>query len=437
MSTTKKSANMNHFKNLCLLFFGILAPLFVLEITLRSLVGQFPLRYHKYLQTDVRILAQSSKNGLVPRNYVALLGDSYAAGWGDWYFTAIDLDPFGNPPFHSANVIHELTGVDVVSFAQPGTGSFDGIVYNPIKYYEMLRSRGFSLSPPSKFIIYFYEGNDFENNLTFLGRYWNSTEKDYTMKNMYNLFDEIFVRGPLVDGKISDRVIKYIKNLEIMKNLYVAKVIYILGRDLKRLLSQQENVEVPIAEAITSFNVGGKRINFPGVLQAPPMKLDDTEVRKALLIFEAATSYLMKYFDQSDVMVVYIPSPLSSYEIDSEFVNVRGSDGESRLYEKDYVYQRSDELCSYIASIAQKLGAEFLDLRVSIRARARHELVHGAQDWQHFNRVGYEVFGETVAKRLRKGTKDQADRGRSLTALVQSGPASYGFDMPACSATGT
>ena len=177
---------MKHFRNFVLLSFGILAPLFVLEITLRSLVGEFALAYHEYLPNDVRILAQSSKYGLVPRNHVALLGDSYGAGRGDWYFKAIDLDPFGNPPFHSANVIHELTGFDVVSFAQPGTGSFDGIVYNPIKYYEMLRSRGFSLSPPSRIIIYFYEGNDIEDNLTFSGRYWNSKEKDYTMKNMYN-----------------------------------------------------------------------------------------------------------------------------------------------------------------------------------------------------------------------------------------------------------
>ena len=71
-----------------------------------------PLRLHGQLPEDIRMFAQSSKTGVVPRNPVLLLGDSYAQGYGDWLFEA---NPNFNGPFHSAHVIQKLSGRDVVA----------------------------------------------------------------------------------------------------------------------------------------------------------------------------------------------------------------------------------------------------------------------------------------------------------------------------------
>jgi hypothetical protein len=85
-----------------------------------SLVGlrYIPLRLHGDLPEDVGVFAQSSKSGVVPRDPVLLLGDSYAQGEGD-----------------SAHVINRLIGRDVVTLGVAGAGSAEGIAAIPAMAY--------------------------------------------------------------------------------------------------------------------------------------------------------------------------------------------------------------------------------------------------------------------------------------------------------------
>lgn len=53
-----------------------------------------PLKLHFAIKEPVRILAQSSKQSAVPEEYIALFGDSYSQGYGDWL---LDADPNKNP----------------------------------------------------------------------------------------------------------------------------------------------------------------------------------------------------------------------------------------------------------------------------------------------------------------------------------------------------
>src|SRR5437773_8903974 len=81
--------------------------LLALEGAFRLFALRLPLGFYKFLPEDVKILAQSSKRDEVPRDYIAILGDSYAAGQGDWYDEAVQQEPFGKPPFQSTHVIHQ------------------------------------------------------------------------------------------------------------------------------------------------------------------------------------------------------------------------------------------------------------------------------------------------------------------------------------------
>src|ERR1041384_1020418 len=58
------------------------------------------------------VFAQTSKAGTVPRDYIALLGDSYAEGQGD---ALLDAQGDRAKARHSAHVIQRLTGHDVIS----------------------------------------------------------------------------------------------------------------------------------------------------------------------------------------------------------------------------------------------------------------------------------------------------------------------------------
>jgi hypothetical protein len=80
----------------------LLSYLLLEFVWFRLFLPHVPLKLHAYLDSEIRLLAQSSKRGLVPEDYVALVGDSYAQGRGDWL---LEADPNRNGPFASAHVL--------------------------------------------------------------------------------------------------------------------------------------------------------------------------------------------------------------------------------------------------------------------------------------------------------------------------------------------
>jgi len=388
---------MREVKNLVLVISSVCLSLIAVEIALRLFATRLPLRFQKYLPEDVKILAQSSKRGKLPRAYVAILGDSYAVGQGDWYDEAIRQDPFGNPPFHSAHVIHELTGMDVVTFGTPGAESADGIVYRPVSLVDMLRSRGVGVEMPSRVVIYFYEGNDFRGNLKFLERYWDANEGEYTTEAMTRLFEKIFSAGPRADG-----LIEGLRHLKVMKRFYVSKLVWVLARDLALMLSDSEDDSVAEKDQLVYLKTPATSLRPPVRLQAPPLWFDTETTRKSLFVLEESMRYATRYFNGSTFLIVYIPSPLVSYDLESATVKVGPPDGTGRIYSVSEIHRKSDELCNQVALVASRVGSTFLDLRPFVRLRAKAHPVHGPNDWHHFNRLGYEALGSAVADSLRR-----------------------------------
>ena len=96
-------------------------------------------------------------------DYIALTGDSYAQGLGDWLHS---LDPLGNGAFGSAHVIHELSGRDVITLGYGGAGSIGSLVMRPLEFLAGVdRRRRLHPRPPDLLIAYFYEGNDLLDTL--------------------------------------------------------------------------------------------------------------------------------------------------------------------------------------------------------------------------------------------------------------------------------
>jgi hypothetical protein len=76
-------------------------------IFFRFFLTDVPPNLRPYLSDRARIFAQTSTVHESPHDYVALLGDSYAEGVGDWMLTAGGEK---KNPFSSADVIHAQTG---------------------------------------------------------------------------------------------------------------------------------------------------------------------------------------------------------------------------------------------------------------------------------------------------------------------------------------
>jgi hypothetical protein len=108
------------------------------------------------------IYLQNSKSAYVPRDYVALIGDSHAQGAGDWLWSV----GFANDrPYHSAHVIRDLAGKDVITLGRGGAGSAEALA---LRVSRILGESECYLFPPlerpRRFFIYFYEGNDIYDN---------------------------------------------------------------------------------------------------------------------------------------------------------------------------------------------------------------------------------------------------------------------------------
>ncbi len=122
----------------------------------RVMLPVTPLDIHSSLPAVADVLTQTSKSDYLPKDYIALLGDSYAEGYGDWLQQAQGKR---NGPFHSAHIIYQQTGRDVVSFGIGGAGSAEAMVLRPA---EVFPSSTCSIYPaidrPRQMVVYFLRG---------------------------------------------------------------------------------------------------------------------------------------------------------------------------------------------------------------------------------------------------------------------------------------
>src|ERR1051325_2042035 len=136
-------------------------------VIFRFLEPHLSLNLHPHFPDIAEVSAQTSKAGTVPHDYIALLGDSYAEGQGDGLLAAGgDREKFA----HSAHVLNRLTGRDVVSLGLGGAGSVQAMVRQPARILNgdcFLYPR---LDRPRQILVYFYEGNDLEENGYIAGR---------------------------------------------------------------------------------------------------------------------------------------------------------------------------------------------------------------------------------------------------------------------------
>lgn len=381
--------------------------LLMVELVFRMFALSLPLSLTPFLQEDVKILAQTSKRATIPHDYIAILGDSYAAGVGDWYREAVRQHPFGNPPFQSTHVIHDITGRDVVSLGTPGGASFDGYVFRPLTRLNMLRSRGYAIEDPATVVTYVYEGNDFRDNMRFLGRYWREGDA-YTAANMAGLFERLLSGETRQD----EGIVASIKRADLTTRLYIAKVPWVAYR--ARSAATEAASTVGDADERVELRVGGQHVRPPTRLLAPPMMYTDEHIERTLLVFQESLRYVMRRLSGSKFLTVYIPSPLVSYDLDSPSVKIGRPDGSGRRYAESELLERSDTLCSGVMAIARSVGSDFLDLRPRVRRESKEHEVHGPGDWGHFNRAGYETMGRAIAERL-----EHADGPSACTALAR------------------
>ena len=135
-------------------------------------------------------------------------------------------------------------------------------------------------------------------------------------------------------------------------------------------------------------------MELPGHLQSPALELTRRDLERATLIYERSLVSLQNLLPGTPVLVVYLPSPLSSYRLLGTEVSIQQYlPGTAAHYARERVSEYSNTICQLIRAATIRYGAGFLDLRPAILATSASEFVHGPRDFKHFNQKGMEVLG--------------------------------------------
>ena len=378
-----------------------------------KILGKLPLRLYGSIDKNLRILAQSSKKGLLPNEYIAIAGDSYAVGAGSWLEEVRKNSFFGSPDYSPAHLIYEKTGIDAVSFGQGGVGSFGGIWEEPITQFLYINSvKNYQLSPPKYFLVFFYEGNDIYNNVQFLRGKFLPTHKR-SLKNKIALDEALAFLNLEFQNVLNGDY-----NRSLWKNmLFTRSLSQGISNLMKEFSSLNKNHTPYFSFPKTPINlalINGKQTPLPMHLQGPSLftlSLLDEEQKefyiseeeyRGIYVFERALSALIEFFPQTEIKVVFIPSPLSSYQVISPKVSYRGMVGNKGLIETAIIKKRHVKICEAIKIISLAHGASFLNTTKSLRRGASQEFIHGPVDWDHFNKAGYEALSTDIAETFLK-----------------------------------
>jgi hypothetical protein len=366
----------------------------------RFLLPDLPPNVRPYLSDRARVFAQTSAAHEIPQDYVALLGDSYGEGVGDWMLAAGGEK---KQPFGSADVIHAQTGRDIVSFARAGASSADAMV---LRVAHSLRGGDCyafpSVGEPKRFVVYFYEGNDLDDNNTLVE-------------------SAALLRGPGLAAAI-DAFFDHDYGVESRWQCYnhLAEMVIRMARFVIREKLRRP-VYIDLPESQNRILVADTPTAVPE-LQVPSMALDDGAIEDGITVFDRSLAWLRRHYPAAPATVVYIPSPAAVYrhagpevvgrdiyDLDEARKLGRAVLRDSRTFPVSQVYAHSQRICEGIRAASLKNAAGFVDTRPELRAAGARQAVHGPHDWRHVNETGYRIIGGMVAKRIDDMTVDACD----------------------------
>jgi len=347
-----------------------------------------------FLPERADFFMQNSKSHYVPHDYVALLGDSYAAGVGDWLLANGGKS---DKPYHSANVIHDLLHRDVASFGRVNIGSAQMMVDRVARILDDGYCYLFPpIEQPRRFVVYFYEGNDFSDNYELM-------------------LDDIKPH----EGELAPQIDDFLRTHYAKPNPWACHghfgdMLWRMGRYAVKY-SWRPPAVIDLPGTINPVTVGGVT-RTAGDFQAPPLIMTEAQVDTGVLIFSRSLAWLRGRFPDTPVTIVYVPAPSSVYRHAGSTVLVKEvyapSDPNGPIYKFGVkvmpaeIYARSQMVCSKIRAATIAGGAGFVDARPAFRRAAARAFIHGPRDWNHPNRLGYTVLGTLVAEKIDQSEPD-------------------------------
>lgn len=388
-----------------LLLIGLLETLFFIGYS-----AFVPRLLDPLLPQAAAVLMQTSKQATLPKDYVALVGDSYAQGQGDWLIEQVDQ---AAPDFHSAHLLHRQTGRDVISFGSGGAGSVRGLVTEPVTVLDYLRhSRWPAMEDPQTLLVYFYEGNDLNDNIEY---HQKSFDRHFEAEQVWDaaVFRQYLQAFAIESDDLYQQAREEAWRWQPYFLPFVARLLPIVAGQVTMKLSgraqapQTRNPYNPPGRfewfeqgETNRVRINGEVVGIPDSLQGPALDLDDSELQLALYIYEQALRELQRRFPHADLAVLYIPSVLASYELASETVIVQSPMRREKEETADRLRQQHAWLLEQVRQRSETVGVRFADATPALRSASSQAFIHGPKDWNHLNRRGYEALADAARELL-------------------------------------
>jgi lysophospholipase L1-like esterase len=329
------------------------------------------------------VLAQSTKAGFVPRDYIAILGDSMAEGLGDALLAAGENEARA---FHAAHVVRDLTGRDVVSFGRGGSSSAEGLVRQPARILAGSQCLIFpTIQDPGRIFAYFYEGNDIQDNLAFAAK----VEKKLGRSD-----------SAAIDQLLSE---DYGTFASWRCHLYLFDIASRMSRFFYKYYTGTDPYRVQYTPGGSGLLIGASTIDAPAPLDGPAIELSEAAIRSGIMVLDRSLSWLKARFPAVPITVVYVPTTLSIYHLTGPSYRYSiepRDDGKSDWATVAQIARNSDLLCNLVRAASASNDVGFFDTRPALRDAATTQLLHGPVDWVHFNAQGYRALGQALADRV-------------------------------------
>ncbi len=379
----------------------------ILEVTaLRWLPHIFPIAsIMRYLDPDIQMLAQYSKKHLLPENYIAILGDSYAFGQGDSLY---DKQSEIAPSYNAPHWLQKNISQDIVTFGRPASSSIKAYLEDPLSQLAYIRAlQNYPVKDPAVAILYFYEGNDVTDNwIEFQVRYKN---QGFDVNRLQD--QEYF--SYFIDNDVLGKNKTYKKSIDgsFTNKLVLGRFIVDLIRgESERLFKEflgkfhsknHKPIFKPQPRDLNTVRISGLEQKIPDGLQVPPIALHDSEIDTSMKIFEQTLRQIKKRWPDTKFGLVYIPAVGTVYQVVSETINIYDKE-RGKNYSAALLLPSSDATCRLVRRITVEQGISFLDARAAIRQAAQQDFLHGPVDWLHFNEDGYRVLADEIEKLLKQ-----------------------------------
>ena len=335
------------------------------------------------------------------RVYDAILGDSYSQGAGDAYLT-------GMKNFTLAHHLYKKYNKNYLNFGRGGYGSISAVSnLILVNKFSNLPNLIEDLEKPKSIIFIFYEGNDLEENIfeynslkkskenisDFVSRRIEENTKLSNIDKLTNIFPILaFIK------KIYMHFLWHMENLinKIAEAGNLKESLSLINERVKKLFGHTIVLNEPETNPATYINsIKDHNIYNIQPLQSAAVVLTQEEILISLEIFKESIKYLKSWSQVENIIVLYIPSPISLYNweepITYEFKNpTNGVIGEIKQTTNKKNTSNSIFIRNKINSFSKENNFHFLDTTRYLTEKGEKIILHGPLDWRHFNYEGYK-----------------------------------------------